>query len=566
MVGPVLDADGVAVTGGVVADFKVSKNGGAPAALDGSATLTHRHTGFYSLALTANDLDTVGTAQVTIDDTVNACPMLSLQVVEEAIYDALFAASANAWSGAAGSSIGVANMTQLAGSATPVTNMNVVFNTDFATNYDTTLDRWQVDVDAISGDTTAPATLELFAEALDQTTGQIDAGTFAAGAIDAASTAADFVTEIRNAITGGAYALDTDANGRIRIVDGTAAGEINTNAGAIALVDAVTLVNGLAANVITAAATAADFGTEVGTAVWATATRVLTAATNISGPIADQVWEEALADHSGTAGSTAEALNAAGSAGDPWVTALPGAYGAGSAGFILGTNLNATVSSRASQTSVDTIDDFLDSEIAAILADTNELQLDWANGGRLDLLIDAILDDTGTSGVVVNAAGLATDAVQEIRNAITGGAYALDTDANGRVRIVDGTAAGELDTSAGHVTLADGSLVTAKLGTFALAKTTNITGFNDLSAAAVNAELVDCLNVDTYAEPGQGAPAATASLVAKIGHLYKAARNKKTQTATTFSLFADDATTVDTKSTVSDDGTTFTFGELVTGP
>lgn len=37
-----------------------------------------------------------------------------------------------------------------------------------------------------------------------------------------------------------------------------------------------------------------------------------------------------------------------------------------------------------------TIDDFLDTEVAAILADTSELQTDWVNGGRLDLLIDAI--------------------------------------------------------------------------------------------------------------------------------------------------------------------------------
>jgi len=41
-------------------------------------------------------------------------------------------------------------------------------------------------------------------------------------------------------------------------------------------------------------------------------------------------------------------------------------------------------------TLINTIDDFLDTEIAAILADTNELQTDWVNGGRLDLLIDAI--------------------------------------------------------------------------------------------------------------------------------------------------------------------------------
>jgi len=44
----------------------------------------------------------------------------------------------------------------------------------------------------------------------------------------------------------------------------------------------------------------------------------------------------------------------------------------------------------ATQASVNIIDDFLDTEIAAILADTNELQADLVNGGRLDLLIDAI--------------------------------------------------------------------------------------------------------------------------------------------------------------------------------
>jgi hypothetical protein len=108
-VGPVLDADGVAVTDGVVADFKISKNGGAPAALDGSATLTHRNTGHYSLALTANDLDTVGQAEVVIDDTVNACPVKEITVVEEAVYDALFAASAAGY--ATGSLMSIARST-----------------------------------------------------------------------------------------------------------------------------------------------------------------------------------------------------------------------------------------------------------------------------------------------------------------------------------------------------------------------------------------------------------------------------------------------------------------------
>lgn len=41
-------------------------------------------------------------------------------------------------------------------------------------------------------------------------------------------------------------------------------------------------------------------------------------------------------------------------------------------------------------TKINTIDDFLDTEVAAILEDTNELQAELADGGRTDLLIDAI--------------------------------------------------------------------------------------------------------------------------------------------------------------------------------
>ncbi len=126
--------------------------------------------------------------------------------------------------------------------------------------------------------------------------------------------------------------------------------------------------------------------------------------------IADAVWDETLADHL-TAGSTGNALNAAGSAGDPWSTTLPGAYGAGSAGKIIGDNLNATVSSRASQASVDTIDDFLDTEVAAIKAKTDSLtftvagQVDanltrWQGdtpnamiNGRIDAILGAFLID-----------------------------------------------------------------------------------------------------------------------------------------------------------------------------
>lgn len=90
------------------------------------------------------------------------------------------------------------------------------------------------------------------------------------------------------------------------------------------------------------------------------------------------VWDDTLAEHL-ISGSTGSALNAAGAAGDPWSTALPGAYGAGTGGFIVGTNLNGTVTSRASQTSLDTLDDFVDTEVAAIKAKTDQLTFTTAN-------------------------------------------------------------------------------------------------------------------------------------------------------------------------------------------
>jgi len=54
--------------------------------------------------------------------------------------------------------------------------------------------------------------------------------------------------------------------------------------------------------------------------------------------ISDGVWDEAIAGHAG-AGSTGAALSAAGGAGDPWSTAIPGSYTSSQAGYILGTTV-----------------------------------------------------------------------------------------------------------------------------------------------------------------------------------------------------------------------------------
>lgn len=65
--------------------------------------------------------------------------------------------------------------------------------------------------------------------------------------------------------------------------------------------------------------------------------------------VASAVWDEQKATHTAT-NSFGAIVQALGAAADPWSTALPGAYVAGSAGFIVGTNLDTTVSSRSTAT------------------------------------------------------------------------------------------------------------------------------------------------------------------------------------------------------------------------
>jgi len=65
--------------------------------------------------------------------------------------------------------------------------------------------------------------------------------------------------------------------------------------------------------------------------------------------------------------------------------------------------------------------------------------------------------------------------------------------------------------------------------------------------------------------PGQGAPTATPTLYEAIMYLFKAWRNKHTQTSSEYALYADDTTTKDQEAAVTDDGTTLTRGEVATG-
>lgn len=160
--------------------------------------------------------------------------------------------------------------------------------------------------------------------------------------------------------------------------------------------------------------------------------------------------------------------------------------------------------------------------------------------------VDDVWDEARSGHV---AAGSFGEGVASVQGNVTGSVGSV----SGAVGSVTG-AVGSVTGAVGSVTGNVGGNVTGSVGSLAAQ-----------AKADVNAEVVDALNTDTYAEPGQGAPAATATLAAKIGYLYKAWRNLKTQTADTWTLYNDDGTTAGQKSTVSDDGTTATRGEVATG-
>jgi hypothetical protein len=147
--------------------------------------------------------------------------------------------------------------------------------------------------------------------------------------------------------------------------------------------------------------------------------------------VADAVWEEALGDHSATSGSVAEALAAAGGAGDPWITPLPGSYSSGQAGKIVGDYLNATVSSRATQTSVDDLP--TNAELATALGTADDAVLAVLGtpaGASLAADVAAIKAQTAaieTDTAEIGAAGAGLTALASASNLAVVAGY-LDTE------------------------------------------------------------------------------------------------------------------------------------------
>lgn len=158
------------------------------------------------------------------------------------------------------------------------------------------------------------------------------------------------------------------------------------------------------------------------------------------------------------------------------------------------------------------VDDFVDTEITAIKAKTDNLPSDPADASvvagliaaveaKVDIIdtnVDSVLADTGTDGVV----------------------------------------------------LANDAITSAKIAT------------NAIDADALAADAVTEIWAKAIVEP-TAVTGATPTVLGVLAWLHALARNKITQTATTQTLLADDGTTPIAASAVSDDGTTFTRGEFV---
>lgn len=381
IVGPILDSTGAEYSGAVIGDLSISKNGGTLTALAAAATLTHVANGQYTLVLTTGNTDTLGVLQITCNKSTYQMRVVERHIVPANIYDSivlgsdLLDISAVQWLGAAIATPSTAGL--------PDVNAKQAGGVAWASG--------AITAAAIGADAITAAKIA---------DGAIDAATFAAGAINAAAIGADAITDAKVA----SDVTIASVTGSVGSVVGMAASDVAAikaktdnlpsdpadQSLVIAATDAVMTRLGTPAG----ASVSADVGTVIGrlptalvggridASVGAMAAGVVTA-TAIA---ADAITASKIADGAIDAATfAAGAINAAAIATDAITAAKLAADAVTEIQAGLATSTNLAIVAGYLDTEIGT----LVSNVAAVLADTNELQTDWANGGRLDLILDA---------------------------------------------------------------------------------------------------------------------------------------------------------------------------------
>lgn len=246
--------------------------------------------------------------------------------------------------------------------------------------------------------------------------GRMDAsvGAMAANTLTASALAADAVTEVQSGLATSSALATVDGKADAILADTAEIGVAGAGLTALASAANLAVVAGYLDTEIASIKSVTDkvdpmLVLQSGGLYQFTENALALAPSGGSTPaeIADAVWDELLAGHA-DAGSAGAALSAAGSAGDPWSTPLPGAYGAGTAGNIIGNNIDAAVSSRASAANLATVAGYIDTEVADIQARLPAALV----GGRMDASVGAMAAD------VVTASAVAASAVTEIQSGL----------------------------------------------------------------------------------------------------------------------------------------------------
>lgn len=338
-VGPLVDpTDGktaetaLTVTGMTVDILQMDNDGTAvnrtsfsPTASGGNNDMVHitnDAVGMYDLELTAAQLNYLGNMRLVFYDVDGfLVHWIDLQVVSAAYFDWKY-----------GTTLPNVNVTQISGDGTAADNAELFFD---GTGYAGGTTKLDVNVVTIANNAITAASINADA---------ITNAKIADNAIAAENIAADAITAAKianGAIDAATFAADADAEIAAMVWNAATASYGGAGTYGQAVEDTLADTNELQGD-------------------WVNGGRLDLLLDGASAPsaatVADAVWDEALAGHAG-AGSAGAALTAAGSAGDPWATLIPGAYGAGTAGLLLGTTI---------PNAIDAIDNYVDTEVGAL--------------------------------------------------------------------------------------------------------------------------------------------------------------------------------------------------------
>ncbi len=233
-------------------------------------------------------------------------------------------------------------------------------------------------------------------------------------------------------------------------------------------------------------------------------------------------------------------------------------------------------------------------ETALIVVDTNELQADWTNTGRLDTILDSILEDTGTTldNHLTDIKGTAfvkdthslidiltdTAVIGALGAGLSNIPWNASWDVEVESEVADALAAINLDelifspVTTDFITAVDPDSVIGWLAHDGTGTGTGGGGFNrtteSLEAIRDNMQVAVDAAIDTaISELGVAAPTATPTLRTGLMLLYMTLRNQTiVQTSGTDALeIYNDAGTLIAQKLLTDDGSDYTEAEMVSG-